>query len=48
MKEQIKDIIIIGAVGSWRRWAQATAGWSVKERRSLSEVKERLLRAGRA
>ena len=37
-----------GAVGSWRRWAKATEGWSVKERRSLSEVKERLLQAGKA
>ena len=38
----------LGVVGSWRRWAHATEGLSVKERRSLSEVKERLLQAGKA
>jgi hypothetical protein len=38
----------IGAVGSWRGWAQETEGWLVKERRSLSEVQERLLQAGKA
>ena len=25
-------------MGSWKGWAQATEGWLVKERRSLSEV----------
>jgi hypothetical protein len=41
------------ALGLWTlemliRRAQATEGWSVKERRNLSEVKERLLQAGKA